>query len=256
MIFFITVFSYSSVFSTLQCHDILIYNEDTFAIGEDVYPLESFFDNVKNIRPDSIFEKYGYFTSASWRGYIGVWLIENDSLFLLELKGFDEKSMDLSKLFKNTKLKKRIFAEWYNNEVYCYYGNYISQNVGIEIFEHEIYFKFNKGLVTKIKYLDNTKTFISDFTHNELFYFDHLKCELKESYLTKNYGESKKVLIKVINTDNSGKIDSVDVFKGIDKVFNNEAIRIVKSFPSWDVLYLHGERINQYYIISLEFNID
>ncbi len=79
------------VTGTAQIPDFLIYKGDTLAIYAN--PLETYFDSIS--RPDNIFAKYGYNSTACWRGYIGFWELKNDSLYLVELQG-DSTKIDLS----------------------------------------------------------------------------------------------------------------------------------------------------------------
>jgi len=243
----------NSGFSTQQIADILIYKNDTFIIGDYVYPLENYFNDSTNIRPNKLFETQGFYTSASWRGYIGIWLIENDSLFLIELVGNNRNKINLKTIFPNSLTSTKIYAKWFSGIIYCPFGKHFSKLSYILIYEFEKGFTLLEGKVTNMQDFDNSKTFISKYTHDERLLIDYIQNELKKSPLLIKSNEPKKVFVKIISTNNLGRIDSVSIFRGIDKTYDNEAIRIVKSIPDWDVLYSHGKRTNISFILPINF---
>ncbi len=95
-----------NVFGTAQIPDYMVYEGDTLSLYAN--PLESYFEN--NPRPDSLFAEIGYNSTACWRGYIAYWELKNDSLFLLEIHG-DSTTIDLSLIFRDGKIKNKIFAD-------------------------------------------------------------------------------------------------------------------------------------------------
>ena len=88
-------------------------------------------------------------SSACWRGYQGVWQIENDSLFLIDLKPCCELAEDeinplqIDSLFKNLSRNGIVFANWVTDtlQVSC-----ISQNC--DDYGHVI---FRNGLLRQIQ---------------------------------------------------------------------------------------------------------
>lgn len=58
----------------------------------------------------------GYSTSC-YRGYIGSWMLHNDSLYLIKLVDYNNQPLSLSDFFPNSYSEKGVFAEWYDGYV-------------------------------------------------------------------------------------------------------------------------------------------
>jgi hypothetical protein len=107
-----------TVSATEQTLDKLIYKTDT--IGISTFPLNTLIETYPLIKKklfhysDTICE-----STDCWRGYIGTWKIENDSLFLIKLtNGCENHIFNLNKVFSKRKTQnKRIFANWYTGEI-------------------------------------------------------------------------------------------------------------------------------------------
>ena len=248
---FILVLLNQNVFATAQIPDFLIYKGDTLSIYTN--PLESYFEN--HSRPDSLFAEIGYNSTACWRGYIAYWELKNDSLFLTKIEG-DSININFSKIFKDRKIKDKIFADWYNYSIYNPYSKLLYfENTGYgSIYELEREFKFKNGVLTEIKNYDNSKSKKSKYTENP---------ELLQKFIRENIDYSKisepnekaRVFVQIISTNESGKIDSVNVVRGWDKERDLEAIRVIKSIPEWDVLYRHGKQFNITWTVPVYFGI-
>jgi hypothetical protein len=234
---------------TAQITDYLIYKGDTLAIYAN--PLESYFDSIS--RPDSIFDEYGYNSTACWRGYIGYWELTNDSLFLIELHG-DSNQFDLSLIFKDRKTDCKIFADWYNYSIINPYGKLIHyEHMGYgSIYEFEREFTFSNGILNQIKEYDNSKSKKSVYTQDNKLLVNFLRINTDHSLLPDSV-EKAKVFVQIYKVDNEGKIDSISVVRGYNETLDQEAMRVVKSIPEWDILYNHGERYNQTWTLPIVF---
>ena len=116
LLIFVLLFVKTS--ATEQTGDRLIFKSDTIHIY--TYPLDSL---IKIFPP---FEKrilnYSNIiceSSACWRGYIGTWTIQNDSLYLSKLtNGCEDYTFKLNRLFRKRKtIKGKIFADWFSGEI-------------------------------------------------------------------------------------------------------------------------------------------
>jgi len=54
----------------------------------------------------------------------------------------------------------------------------------------------------------------------------------------------RRVYVQVMSADSLGRIDSVSILKGVNDLYDKEAIRIVKTIPEWPVFYRHGKIFN------------
>ncbi len=237
------------MFGTAQFPDFLVYNGDTLSIYTN--PLESYFDN--HSRPDSLFAEIGSHSTACWRGYIAYWELKNDSLFLTKIEG-DSINIDFSYIFKDRKIKEKIFADWVNHSIFNAFGKLLYfENTGYaSIYEFEREIKFKNGVLTEIIDYDNSKTKKSKYTDNPALLKKYISENIDYSKISEPY-EKAKVYVQIISTDKNGRIDSVNVVRGWDKERDLEATRVVKSIPEWDVLYRHGKQFNITWTVVVTF---
>ncbi len=238
------------IHGTAQIPDFLIYNGDTLSIFTN--PLESYFDKIP--RPDNVFHRYGYNSTACWRGYIGYWELRNDSLFLVELQG-DSTAIDLSLIFKDRETNNKIHADWYSSSLLNPYGKLIHyEHTGYgSIYEYEKKFDFTNGILKGIVQLDNSKSRKSKFTQDNKLLRDYILDNTNHSLIPDSV-KIARVFVQIISVTPEGKIDSVIIARGFNKVLDEEAKRVVKSIPDWDVLYRHGEPYNLLWNIPVVFN--
>ncbi|MFT3739079.1 MAG: hypothetical protein QM786_09995 [Breznakibacter sp.] len=235
---------------TAQIPDFLIYKGDTLSIYAN--PLESYFDSIS--RPDSIFDKYGYNSTACWRGYIGFWELKNDSLFLLELQG-DSTIIDLSLIFNDRKTDTKIFADWVDDSILNPYGKLVLyEHMGYaSIYEFEREFIFSKGVLTGIQEYDNSKSRRCKFTENTELLKEFIKANVNYANVKNKPYEKARVFVQICSVTEDGKIDRVKVICGWDNERDKEAIRVVKLIPEWDIVYRHGKQIHIPWIIPVTF---
>jgi hypothetical protein len=48
-------------------------------------------------------------------------------------------------------------------------------------------------------------------------------------------------IIVLFSANENGIVDSVKIVRGYDSIFNNEAIRVIKAIPKWDIHFKHGK---------------
>lgn len=106
---------------TAQCRERLIYNGEEYYLATE--PLASYLikHDIRFIAPHT----------ACWRGYIGSWLIEDNKLYLVDLKanisegnkkfGAD-KEVGLDFLFPG---QTKVFANWYSEVIRIPHGKMI-----------------------------------------------------------------------------------------------------------------------------------
>jgi len=100
---------------TIQKPDILIYKGDTISLKD--FPLELL--REKNSSISKRLNDTSCLSTDCWRQYIGIWEIENDSLFLIGLRDCcDYKNISLKKIFPEQWIKnQKIFADWYSGKI-------------------------------------------------------------------------------------------------------------------------------------------
>ncbi len=154
------------VFATAQAPDILIHDNKVLNLFSN--PLESYYKNEKD-RPK--FYIYPHETSSgNWRGYVAIWEIDSDELFL---RGLDSwlcnsgtetepplcRKADLKELFGDKAVKNRVSATWFTGELRVPEGKqltYVHMGYG-SIYERDIIIKVEAGKITGQKVIDNKK---------------------------------------------------------------------------------------------------
>lgn len=243
-LFFLTI-PFVKTFATGQIGDRLIFNGDTLILFSN--PLEEYLSN-KSQRTLNDYE-LTWTSTACYRGYIATWEIVNDSLFLVSVqKGCQDENpqfFDLKKEFGTS----RVFVNWFTGNASAPKGKllYYVHDAYESLYETEIEFQIYKGQVIGIKTYDNSKSKQSVYSQNNIKLRQFIYSNINWEILPTNIGKEIKVFIQFSANEN-GIIDSVKVLKGYNAIFDNEAIRIVKAIPEWDIYYKHGnyKRINWY----------
>lgn len=139
---------------TAQCRERLIYNGEEYYLATE--PLASYLikHDIRFIAPHT----------ACWRGYIGSWLIEDNKLYLVDLKanisegnkkfGAD-KEVGLDFLFPG---QTKVFANWYSEVIRIPHGKmmkYVHQGYA-SLYEKELFLRFESGILVSYREEDNT----------------------------------------------------------------------------------------------------
>jgi hypothetical protein len=148
-------------FAASQVPDICIIKtaktQDT--LSAFVFPLEDYFE----LKGDRNLGGFKYCESNSCtRGYQAVWLVENDSLFLINIQGCneqmswcDESSIpNLKTLFGDSCINNRVYASWVSGNYRFFEGDEIPI-IDKQIFNAERQVTFNQGKVKKNKRVVN-----------------------------------------------------------------------------------------------------
>ncbi len=241
-----------NLYGTAQIPDFLIYQGDTLPIYTN--PLEAYFEN--HPRPNSLFYEIGLVSTATHRGYIAYWELQNDSLFLLKLQG-KSGNIDLSLIFKDREITNKIFANWYSYSILHPYGRLLhyEHNGYASIYEFEKDFTFEKGMLINTKIYDNSKLQKSEYTTNLKLLKDFLHKSINYENLPESDSLKRCVYVSIHSVNENGKITDVKVIRGVNELYDKEAVRIVKSIPKWDIIYRHGKQEQQVWSIRIDFDL-
>lgn len=154
----------SSAFATAQAPDVLIYKGEKKHLLSN--PLEDFYEMGNRKRPKFMVEPFTI-SSGNWRGYVATWEIENDRLYLREVKawlcpGPNEascKKVTLEGIFPGKVRDGRVSAEWFTGKLRIPDGEqlrYVHAGYA-SIYERDIIFDVTKGTVGPPQINDNTK---------------------------------------------------------------------------------------------------
>lgn len=276
--FTILLFSLISLnlFGTAQIPDLIIYKGDTLSLYS--CPLNSF-PNQDLITPNELFGSRGCFFTSCWRNYVATWEIIDNELYLCEIRNacyptsmrgvsvsfkseVDKDSIgseyaDLKVLFPQRFKNGKVKADWVNEKLISPQGKLLYYvHDGFEsIYETEIEFTLKKGTLSEIKTLDNSKTRKSKYTEDQKLLKVFIYKNIQRKNLPVTDTIKRCVYVQIVSSDENGKIDRVKVVRGVNELYDNEAIRVVMSIPEWDVIYRHGKRYNPIWTLPIRFDL-
>ena len=273
IIFLSTFFVSLQVFATAQIPDKLIYKGDTLSLHD--CPLE-FYPNRELINPKSLFGSSGCFFTACWRNYIATWEIIDNQLYLTEIRnacypiamedvavayksGIKKNSIglefsDLKKLFPDNYEKGKVKADWVTHNLISPQGEllYYVHNEFESSYERDLEFHFEKGVLTGTKLYDNSKSKKSVYHQDVEKLLKIIYSNIRWDDLPKQ--ESIIVVHLRFSANEESIIDEVDVIKGFNETYDQEAIRVVKLIPEWDTRFKKGELVRVYYSLPIIFS--
>lgn len=243
------------VFGTAQIPDRLICNGDTVSIFSN--PLEQL-PNIDNLRPKLFGDKQGCNSTDCWREYQAEWEIINNELYLIGIYSCcfyeDKIQANLGQLFPEKIKNGKVKADWVTAKILSSQGKqlYYVHMMGYEsLYEKEVVYEIENGQLKGTTTFDNTKSRKSIYSQDTTlrhFIYSNIKWET----LTKT-DKTVKVFIQ-FSANEQGKIDSLKVMKGFDETYDNEALRVVKSIPEWDVFYRFGQHERRPWVLPISFS--
>jgi len=258
-------------FRTAQIPDRLIYKGDTLSLF--AVPLGQL-SQKELLTPKSLFGGKGCFFSACWRNCIATWSIENNKLYLINIRNacyptelknvsisYKAKSdsigteyADLKKLFPDKYINGKVLADWVSDTIYAPKRKLLYYiHMGFEsIYEKETEFTIIAGELLKTRELDNSKLKKSKYSENSELWQKFIQTQINYSRLPKS-DKPVTVYVNMLNVNDKGKIDSVKVLRGISDIYDKEAMRVIKLIPEWDILYRHGKRVYSYSLLPITF---
>ncbi len=242
------------VFGTAQIPDRLIYNGETVSIFSN--PLEQL-PNIDNLRPKLFGDKKGCNSTACWREYQGKWEIIDSELYLIGIYSCcfceDKIEANLEQLFPDKFENGKVKADWVTANILSPQGKQLYYvHMGYEsLYEKEVVYEIENGQLKGTTTFDNTKSRKSIYSQDTTlltFIYSNINWET----LPKK-DKTVKVFIQ-FSANEQGKIDSLKVMRGFDETYDNEALRVVKCIPEWDVFYRHGQHERRVWNLPIVFS--
>jgi len=255
LIFFLIV-PLAKIFATAQFPDRLIYNGDTLSIFAN--PLEQLYNN-DSLRPKFFGRKEVCRSTACWRGYEAEWIIIDNQLYLTGIYSCcysdDKIKANLKKLFGNKFINGMVKADWFTGNIIAPQGKQLYYvHMGYQsLYEKELELQLINGKLIGTKIYDNSKSRQSIYSQD----FEKLKEFIYSNIKWTNLPSLDDKVIKVyvqFSANENGIVDSASVVRGYDTIFDQEAIRVVKAIPEWDVFYRHEKLERRIWTIPIIFS--
>lgn len=243
--------------------DELVYNGDTIFAYLSLLPDEFYRNDTVNINHSEYVNriltvKLFRDKNACWSGIRVTWIIEDNQLYLTGIYSScyyeDSIKTDLTSLFREKVINGKVKADWVNSKVIAQnWKDYIFQCYDIFVFKKQLEFEFLGGKLLNVNFFDNSKSRRSTFSQDEKKRIDFIYTSIKWDNLPKQQ-EPIRVNTR-FSANEDGIIDDVEIIgKNDNEIFNQEAIRVIKSIPDWDVIYLKGQLYRQYFSMPIVFS--
>jgi hypothetical protein len=186
-----SLFVTASLYATNQKPEILIYDGKIFNYFH-VWPLEEYYKDKK--RPD-IFPG----STALARGYIGIWTIDDNKLYLLGLQGsMDSNRIDIKILFPQKYKDGKVYADWFTGIFFVNYGEslneYPPQDDMFSEYEGRLVFEVKDGKIEKTHILNSKSPQTVLFTGKKVLLVDKKKLEKLEGKSFDNNDDIEQIL--------------------------------------------------------------
>lgn len=230
-----------TVMATAQIPDILIVGKDTLYLFCN--PLEGYFDK-EHPRPNDMF---GMSSTACWRGYQAYFELRSDSLFLIGIrlddKGDSTDFYPLANLFGDKVSSSGVFAYWVNGTLVCIGGEqlyYIHMGYA-SIYEFDIDFKIQKGILKHKRVFDNRRTFMPFSQKNDDINLFKTFVEQQIDYSQLAPDDKKDwVVVNIEKVNGNGRIKKVKI-KNASRNQERAVRKALKKVPRFVVLYRRGK---------------
>jgi hypothetical protein len=239
---------------THQTPDLLIIESDTVKIFSN--PLEAIFNDDYQ-RPDDIFGDDCGSTSC-WRGYIGLWQLSRDSLFLNDiLSCCSEESLDekeLSELTQGRFQNGRAFADWVSHKILIPIGERLYyEHMGYNsVYEKEVHLDFENGILVKTDTLSNSPTHDASFPDGLEGFQDYVIQNLRPEFTS----DEELFFIIALEIDKNGTAIVDTVYRSDDPELLENIKDIVNNSPNWNPAYWKGELTDQFISIPIRLSIN
>lgn len=241
-------------FGTAQIPDRLIIKGDTVSIFSN--PLEQH-PNIDSLRPKLFVDKQGCNSTACWREYQAKWEIVNNELYLIGIYSCcfyeDKIQADLEKLFPQKYINGKVKADWVTAKILSPQGKQLYYvHMGYEsLYEKEVVYEIVSGQLKGIETYDNSKSKKSKFSEDSV-----LRSFIYSNIDWDNLPKQDKTIRVFVqfSANEQGIIDSLKVMKGFNETYDNEALKVVKSIPEWDVFYRRGQHERRPWVLPIFFS--
>lgn len=256
------------IYATPQIHDKLIYKGDTLYVylhlpdefyKPDTVRIDSFVYVNRELNINLFGGKESCVSTACGNGYSCTWEIIDNQLYLTGIYSccYDNDSIqaDLNLLFKERFIDGKVKATWIDGNFTSRKGERLFYDHDLfdgGIFEYDLELNFEKGILKNTYLYDNRKSRLSEYSTNSEKLQKHIYSNINWDIIPK---QDSTIRVWVEFSSNiEGIIDEVKVRKGYNELYNQEAIRVIKSIPEWNIYLVKGKLLRQKWTIAVVFS--
>jgi TonB family protein len=243
-----------NTFATDQIPERLIYNGDTLALLAN--PLEApYGDSIRALLENNCMR------TSCWNRYIAYWTVIEQQLYLTDIVSCcyseDSVKVDLRKLFGDKFINGKVKADWVTQSMLAGKGEVVFyiHNGYDSSYQTELELSFDKGMLIKTTIYDNSKSKKSVYIGAKVlkpFIYSHINWNLADASPPSD--KPTKVILR-ISADENGMIDDVEVLKSTAPIMlEQEAVRVIKAIPEWDVYFKRGKSVRQHWTIPIIYS--
>lgn len=239
-------------YATGQQGELVIYKGDTLTMLAE--PLETYLRDHEPREKLHPIPGNGSST-ALWRGYVGLWRIEDGRLLLVDVYAYGNKTQSIKKLiFKNQ--KEDVFADWFSGDLFIEKGKMIRYNHNgyDRSYEEEIVVTIRAGNIESEKeYKNGVRPDDKRFTRNIDKIIDEIYGRIDWKKLPK-LSYDKRVFASVILDNGRLITDTLIDKQNIEEIYKTEVKRVIDEFPAVQVFYSRGEPLREGYSVAIIFS--
>ena len=262
------VIGFIGAFATAKGPNILIFNGDTISVylnllPDDFYEIDTVrFNSTEHINRTLNVSLFGdeqtCWTTGCFDVFQTTWEIENNQLYLTGINSccYDRDSLkaDLTLLFKEKVINGKVKADWISTKVIAqdwkdflfYYSDYL-------IFRKEMELEFLEGKLLNINTLDNSKSRQSVYSQDATQLSNFIHTHIDWNNLPK-IQKPFRVLVQ-FSANEDGNVDKIEIMRKSDnEIFNQEAVRVIKLIPDWDIVFYRGQLFRSRYNMPITFS--
>lgn len=239
--------------ATGQSGELIIYQGDTLQMLSE--PLESYLSSHEPRENFYPFLENGCST-ALWRGYIGLWTLQDGKLYLVDVYGCGKNTISIKdKIFPGA--TGPVYAEWFSGHLAIQKGKMILyHHSGYDrYYEKEILISVQQGLVVgTIEYENGVRPGDQRFSHKP----EDIQSEI---YKRINWHKlpalsNKKRLYVDLKIGNDGSFYKAEILGELGDPYQSELENVLKNFPLVQVFYSRGTPLQEGWIIPILFSAE
>ena len=244
----ILIFQFAGFANSVLAQDRLIWNGDTTHFSVLSKPIQLLYlrDDIDSLSSIIFGEKEPGINTSWGTDYIADWRIIKNEIFLTAIFRVNHDNSiiksDLESVFGAEYENGSVKANWISEQLLISKGKLVHfLGRGNEFYETEQVLTIKNGELIEQREYDNTKSYNSIFAENR----DSLQNFIYSNIDWEKVPDLKNKKIKVLITIVSGETpmpDSIYISRGSEnEKLNQEALRVVKQLPEWNVYYRRGE---------------